>query len=201
MQVNKDTKIFGSFSTNPGNNGSLYFNGKFSENNINAIYKPFKVVDIQAAILSSKTLNFSGFALSMPFKVDCIAYLDSLDSHAKAINAVNTVLNLSNKLVGYNTDWLGVKKYFTLKNIDSLSIIGEGGFSKAVQYCCKNQGMKFEVFNRLNINNIGKAKYTLFNATPVDFKCDVDGRPHTEAGKEIALLQAQEQYELYKSVL
>ena len=39
MQINKDTKIYGSFSSNPGNNGCVFFNRKFQENNINAIYK------------------------------------------------------------------------------------------------------------------------------------------------------------------
>ena len=39
--INKDTKIYGSFSNNPGNNGCKFFNKKFQENNINAIYKSF----------------------------------------------------------------------------------------------------------------------------------------------------------------
>ena len=39
--INKDTKIYGSFSSNPGNNGCTFFNNKFQENNINAIYKSF----------------------------------------------------------------------------------------------------------------------------------------------------------------
>ena len=37
--INKDTKIYCSFSSNPGNNGCIYFNTKFQQNNINAIYK------------------------------------------------------------------------------------------------------------------------------------------------------------------
>ena len=37
MLINKDTKIFCSFSSNPGNNGCEFFNTKFQENNINAI--------------------------------------------------------------------------------------------------------------------------------------------------------------------
>ena len=54
--INKDTKIYGSFSSTPGNNGCLFFNEKFNEDKINAIYKSFYSNDIKKSIEAAKTL-------------------------------------------------------------------------------------------------------------------------------------------------
>ena len=37
-------------------------------------------------------------------------------------------------LKGYNTDWVGVKNFFELSNFKSIYIVGDGGFSQAIQY-------------------------------------------------------------------
>ena len=65
--INKDTKIYGSFSSSPGNNGCEFFNKEFEDRNINAIYKSFYSDDIKKSIEAVKTLSISGFAVSMPF--------------------------------------------------------------------------------------------------------------------------------------
>ena len=51
MLINKDTEIYCSFSSNPGNNGCNFFNDKFVSNNINAIYKSFYSEDIDNNLL------------------------------------------------------------------------------------------------------------------------------------------------------
>ena len=76
--INKDTKIYCSFSSNPGNNGCKYFNNLFERKNINAIYKSFYSDNIQKSIEAVKTLNISGFAVSMPFKTQVLKYVDKL---------------------------------------------------------------------------------------------------------------------------
>ncbi|MDA8547684.1 hypothetical protein N9K61_02985, partial [Flavobacteriaceae bacterium] len=129
MQINKDTKIYGSFSSNPGNNGCIFFNKKFKENKMNAIYKSFYADNLLKTLEAVKTLNFSGFALSMPFKVEILKYTDYIDPIANEIGSANTILNISDELYAYNTDWLGVKKFFlnmSNKPKDIL-IAGNGG--------------------------------------------------------------------------
>ena len=74
--INKDTQLYGSFSDNPGNNGCMFFNKGFKKHKIDAIYKSFHSTDIKKTIGSVKHLNFSGFALSMPLKIEVIPYLD-----------------------------------------------------------------------------------------------------------------------------
>ena len=44
--INKDTKLFGSFSDNPGSRGSEFFNKQFAFHGINAIYKSFYSINI-----------------------------------------------------------------------------------------------------------------------------------------------------------
>ena len=47
------------------------------------------------------------FKVTLPYKKDVIAYLDEIDQSAKAMGAVNTIVNDNGKLKGYNTDFGG----------------------------------------------------------------------------------------------
>ena len=202
--INKDTEIYCSFSSNPGNNGCIFFNNEFKELNMNAIYKSFYSNDIKKSIEAVKSLGIKGFALSMPFKIEALDYVDEIEDSARKIGSINTVVNKGGYLKGYNTDWIGVKKYFEIRRFDSIYIIGNGGFSKAVQYMCDVMDIGFEVITRENWNIIEELKdKIIFNATPVDVKTNnflIDGRPHTDIGKEIALYQAKEQFKIYTGV-
>ncbi|MBT4206918.1 hypothetical protein HOE22_01095 [Candidatus Woesearchaeota archaeon] len=202
--INKETKIYCSFSSNPGNNGCVFFNSEFKELNMNAIYKSFYSDDIKKSIEAVKSLGIKGFALSMPFKIEALDYVDEVEDSARKIGSINTVVNKDGYLKGYNTDWVGVKKYFKKNNFDLIYIIGNGGFSKAIQYTCNVMGIRFEVITRENWNIIEELEdKIIFNATPVDVKTDnflIDGRPYTDTGREIALYQAKEQFKIYTGV-
>ena len=210
MNISKDTKIYGSFSNSPGNNGCIFFNKEFYKHDINAIYKSFYSIDAKKTVESTKHLNFSGFALSMPLKIEIMEYLDFIDDAALEIGAVNTVINDKGTLKGYNTDWMGVYKYLTHNNIylplnKSTIILGNGGFSKAIQYTLKKLNIEYKIITRSEWNEIEKIKNTVvFNATPVEVKLNnvtlIDGRPFTEKGKEIAKYQAIEQFYLYTGI-
>ena len=205
MKVNKDTLLYGSFSSNPGNNGNIFFNEAFEKYNINAIYKSFYSTDVGNLVISVKHLNFSGFALSMPLKVDIIKYLDYIDESARNIGAVNTVINVNGKLTGYNTDWIGVYNYISKyhKDIKHMHILGNGGFSKAVQYALEKLGIEYNIITRKDWYKIPLLDGYFFNATPIDIEVKgilIDGRPFTDDGKEIAKLQAIEQFYLYTNI-
>ena len=199
--INKDTKIYGSFSSNPGNNGCIFFNNKFQQDGINAIYKSFYSDGILGSVVAAKILKFSGFAVSMPFKVEILDHVDEIEFAAKTIGAANTIVNNDGHLIAYNTDWIGVYKYLLPNKPDKLFILGNGGFAKAVEYACNQLDISYEVITRKDWNKISNLKGTIFNATPVDVEVKgtlIDGRPFTESGKQIAALQAEEQYRIYK---
>lgn len=197
--IDKDTKIYCSFSTSPGNNGCVYFNKKFQENNINAIYKSFYSDDIEKSVQAVKALGIAGFAVSMPFKVDVLKYVDDLDLSVREIGAANTIINQDGYLKAYNTDWIGVFNYFKTPP-EYVSILGNGGFSKAVQYACRLLDINYRVYTRRDWGSISELTGVVFNATPVDIEVKgdlIDGRPFTTTGKILAELQAEEQFKLY----
>ena len=200
--INKDTKIYGSFSSSPGNNGCEFFNKEFEDRNINAIYKSFYSDDIKKSIEAVKTLSISGFAVSMPFKIEVLDLVNQLTEEVESIGSANTIVNHNGHLTAYNTDYCGVKSYFETLNFDFIYIVGNGGFSKAVQYTCELMNKKFKIIDRSNWYMIDEIKDSvLFNATPVDVwstKCVViDGRPQSYIGRQIALEQAKKQFEIY----
>jgi shikimate 5-dehydrogenase len=206
LQINKDTKLYGSFSNNPGNNGCIFFNNAFQKYGINAIYKSFYTTDIQLTIQSVKHLGFSGFALSAPYKISVIPFLDELECVAKNIGAVNTVLIKNEKLIGYNTDYIGIVDFFSYINItNDIYIIGNGGFSKAIQYVCESENIGYTLIDRVGVLNIDDVSNQLFiNATPVDIMSKnnkiIDLRPHTDYGKLVSNYQAIQQFKLYTTL-
>lgn len=200
--INKDTKLYGSFSSNPGNNGCMFFNNKFQQDGINAIYKSFYSDNILSSIVAAKILKFSGFAVSMPFKAKVLGHVDEIDPAAEAIGAANTIVIKDGRLKAYNTDWIGVYKYLSiLTKPEQLFILGNGGFGRAVQYACTQLNIPYKFILRAEWDKVPNLDGMVFNATPVDVEVRgtlIDGRPFVEGqGRIIADLQAEEQYKLY----
>lgn len=90
--------------------------------------------------------DFNAINVTIPYKKDVIPYLDSLDEGAKAIQAVNTIVNFDGKLKGYNTDYLGFKymvnKYQVNMYNKKVLVIGNGGASAAIQAVVNNEKPK-----------------------------------------------------------
>ena len=202
--INKNTEIYCSFSSNPGNNGCVFFNKAFKKKNINAIYKSFYSNDIYESIKAVKSLDIKGFAVSMPFKIKIIEYLDKLDSSVLTIGAVNTVINDNGYLIGYNTDYLAAKELLDECLGVDLYILGNGGYSRAVKQGAEELGYHPNIITRKNWDSIKKIKNSIiFNCTPVDsikFHYSnkfIDCITSTETGKRLSLLQASHQFKLY----
>jgi len=203
--INKDTKIYGSFSSNPGNNGCLFFNEAFKRYGINAIYKSFYSQNIEDTIQAVKHLKFSGFALSMPLKHDIINKLDFLDDAVSEISSCNTVVIEDGKLTGFNTDWIAIYKFFQNSKFNQVNIIGTGCFSRSIKYAFDKLGISYNIYSRGDINKIDEVQNQIFiNATPSEivsiYNTIIDGRPHTEDGRKISILQAKEQFKIYTGI-
>lgn len=80
--------------------------------------------------------DFQAINVTIPYKQDVIPYLDSMDDNARAIGAVNTIVNKEGRLEGHNTDFSGFM--YMLKKHDiqvagrKCVVLGDGGASKAV---------------------------------------------------------------------
>lgn len=103
------------------------------------------------AIAGVRALNIRGLACTMPHKVTICSLLDELDPIAKTIGAVNTVVQDKGRLIGFNTDWLGILR--PLESMTSLrgkqvAILGAGGAAQAAVYACATAGASVTIVNR-----------------------------------------------------
>lgn len=124
-----------------------------------------------------KSRKFDGLNVTMPYKKSIVPLLDEVDGIAEKTGAVNTVLNKNGKLIGYNTDYYGMKyaleaAKITLKGKDVL-ILGSGGAGIVAEKLAKDEGAaSVEIVSRngkLNYENIYDREKTqvIINATPV----------------------------------
>ena len=78
--------------------------------------------------------SFKAINVTIPYKLDVIPYLDWISDEARAINAVNTIVNRNGRLYGYNTDFYGLKGLIERKvksfKGKTVAILGSGGTSK-----------------------------------------------------------------------
>ena len=91
-----------------------------------------------------KAKDFKGINVTIPYKQAVIPFLDEIDEAAKAIGAVNTIVNRGGKLFGYNTDFGGLKALFERTGISvsgkKAIILGNGGTSKTAEAVLKSLG-------------------------------------------------------------
>ena len=124
-----------------------------------------------------KSKEFDGLNVTMPYKKSIVPLLDEVDGIAEKTGAVNTVLNKNGKLIGYNTDYYGMKyaleaAKITLKGKDVL-ILGSGGAGIVAEKLAIDEGAaSVEIVSRkgkLNYENIYDREKTqvIINATPV----------------------------------
>jgi shikimate dehydrogenase len=113
-------------------------NAAFAAVGLNCSYIAFKVPasELKESIESLRSINVSGFNVTVPHKVEVIKYLDELDASAKNAAAVNTVNNIEGIFKGYNTDIDGFIEPLHRRQVDfqnmHVLLLGAGGASRAV---------------------------------------------------------------------
>ena len=119
------------------------------------IHKGFnEEIDYQIVDLSTdeefvnfmKSNEYDFFNVTIPYKEQVQPYLDEIDESAKTIGAVNLVVRRDDKLIGYNTDFYGIKSAFELNGISLkdkvVMILGSGGTYKTAKAVCQKEGVK-----------------------------------------------------------
>lgn len=127
-----------------------YFNQKFIDEKIDAVYENFEIptIDLLPEVIDSNP-NLRGLNVTIPYKQKVMPFLDAISQEAMAIGAVNVIKVTreggKSRLKGYNSDVIG----FT-RSIESMLekfhkkalILGTGGASKAVDYGLKSLGLE-----------------------------------------------------------
>ena len=205
--INKDTEIYCSFAKQAGHTGCQMMNTAFYYYGLNKIYKSFSVDNIEDAVNSVKTLGIKGFAITMPYKIEVLKYVDELDDSVKNIQSANTVINDNGKLIAYNTDYYAAKTMLSeinfLNGYPKIFILGNGGYSKAVQQAVKDLNLDYTLITRDNWDMIGDIRNSVvYNCTPISVDIDkyntyINSNVKSETGLRLATLQASKQFELY----
>lgn len=128
-----------------------FFNAKFKSEEIDADYQLFEIDSIikLGELLGRNSLD--GFNVTIPYKESIVPYLDSLTDEAREIGAVNCVEIRDGKLIGHNTDVVGIEATLHWLEADEgckALVLGTGGASKAVQYALRKRGVEFKVVSR-----------------------------------------------------
>ena len=132
------SQLTGCFSTPADGNPTVaiveaaYAHHKLNFRYINAEVQPR---DLAAAVEGARAMNWAGFHLSAPHKVEVIKHLDGLGESAKLMGAVNCAVLRDGKLVGENTDGKGFLE--SLQEVSDpvgkvVTILGAGGAARAI---------------------------------------------------------------------
>ncbi|MBS1796748.1 MAG: shikimate dehydrogenase [Acidobacteria bacterium] len=160
-ELNAETAVYGILGGNTSVSLSPHMhNAAFHLHNLNAVFVPFQVRDLDAFMqrmvrpaTREIELNFRGFSVTIPHKQTIIDHLDGLDETAGRIGAVNTVrIDPDGRLTGFNTDAPGfieplLNSYGDLQNA-RVAVLGAGGAARACVFALKQNGAAVTVFAR-----------------------------------------------------
>ncbi len=135
--------------------------------------------------------DFKAINVTIPYKELIMPYLYEIDGHARAIGAVNTVVNRDGRLYGYNTDFYGMTELIRHAGISvfgkKAAILGSGGTAKTARAVLTALGAK-EILTVSRGNGEGVISYEelyrehsdteiIINTTPVGMFPNVKDSP------------------------
>lgn len=94
------------------------------------------VDDLPQLVRAMRIIGFDGFNVTYPCKQAILPLLDDLSPEARAMGAVNTVVNRGGRLVGHNTDgsgWAwGFQRALPHADLARVVLLGGGGAGSAI---------------------------------------------------------------------
>ncbi|MCQ2438911.1 MAG: shikimate dehydrogenase [Oscillospiraceae bacterium] len=134
--------------------------------------------------------SFTAINVTIPYKQTVIPYLDEISEEARSIGAVNTVVHRGERLLGYNTDFVGLlslaRKLGVPLTGKKVLILGSGGTSRTARAVAEKLGAG-EILTVSRTARGGGITYEeavslhsdaqiLINTTPVGMYPQVDGQ-------------------------
>jgi shikimate dehydrogenase len=155
MKISGETRVCGIIGDPVEHTLSpVMHNAAFEELNLDFVYVAFRVrkEELRDALNGARSLDFHGLNVTMPHKNAVMKYLDEIDSTARFIGAVNTILNNKGRLMGYNTDGIGalnaLKENGINPNGKKLLLLGAGGAGKAIAFHAAQEVEELVILNR-----------------------------------------------------
>jgi shikimate dehydrogenase len=186
-----------SFAARPSRFGFTLFNAAFRAEGLDWLYKPVQVTtsaQLKDAVAGLRGLNARGCGVSMPWKAEIMLLLDQVDDAARAIGAVNTVVNEGGKLWGHNTDAWGAERVLKDAGVGRgtrVLLLGSGGVAAALAWALNALGAKTTVAARRPAdlaqrfgltavsweNRESVEAQVVVNATPIGMAPETDATP------------------------
>ena len=153
----------------------------------------YEIKEIERDALDAfmKKRDFTAINVTIPYKEAVIPYLDLVSDKARAIGAVNTIVNRGGRLCGYNTDFSGMTDLINKAEIDikgkKALILGTGGTSKTALAVLTSLGAR-EIHLVSRSEKDGAITYdeayekhsdaeVIVNTTPIGMYPHIDGDP------------------------
>ena len=170
-----------------------YFKEKFKKLGLaNYSYENFDLQDInEFSDVLKNTSNLEGLNVTIPYKQEVIPFMNSLDSQAEQIGAVNTIQFTKDGPKGFNTDAYGFEnsiRPFLQHHHKKALILGTGGASKAVAFVLSelqidsvfvSRNPSDEQMSYTDLNDKVFEEYTvLINCTPLGTHPNVEKKPN-----------------------
>lgn len=120
---------------------------------LDAVFVAFDVppAGLRDSIAGARALGIRQLAVSIPHKQAVMEHLDAVDETARRIGAVNTVTRRDGRLVGSNTDWLGLARALERETVlegRRAVVLGAGGTARAAVYALVARGARVTVLNK-----------------------------------------------------
>jgi shikimate dehydrogenase len=172
--INKDTKLFCSVSSHPGNFGATLYNVAFQELGIDAIYKPLKCENVSELIdivRYAKLYSIGGISVSMPYKKIVLNLATLQDQNVIETGNANTLVFSKHDPApaAYNTDVIGFEKsnQEVLKNARSATIVGKGAIADSIHYVLETHNIVSRCMNSRPHKKAIVDDEWLINASPI----------------------------------
>ncbi|GJL61315.1 MAG: shikimate dehydrogenase (NADP(+)) [Nitrospirales bacterium] len=140
MDMNAQTQLCGLLG-NPIDHSlsPAIHNAAFRQLGLNFVYLAFPVQDLENAIRGLRALgHIRGLSVTIPHKVTILPLLDSVETTAKHIGSVNTIVKDRGLLVGSNTDASGALQALQQGGVERTGqrvvILGSGGAARAIAF-------------------------------------------------------------------
>jgi shikimate dehydrogenase len=129
--------------------GPRLFNALFAAYGLDYHYTWFEDPELDEILSIARCLDAKGLSVTIPFKQEIIPLIDEIDEHAaRQIGAVNTVVFACGTALGYNTDWIGVRKPLVDLKGSKAVLLGAGGAAAGAAFAMTDLEMDLTILNR-----------------------------------------------------
>ncbi|MEC7565057.1 MAG: shikimate dehydrogenase [Planctomycetota bacterium] len=210
--IDAETEVFGVIADPVGHSMSpIIHNAAFASMGMNRVYIPLRIPPdhLEQFIRDAPALGIRGLSVTIPHKESVMAMLTKIETGARKIGAVNTIVFDGDEVIGYNTDLYGAMinladaagvdpdaKWLENKRV---LLLGAGGVARAIGMGVVDRGAELHISSRTHERALELAYElkceavpwdnrhqvtpdVLINGTPVGMHPNVNETPYEASG-------------------